>query len=48
MHEVLAEIAPSAYAGYCERVHGTPTPPRSSGVGLGTSYIGIIAGAGLA
>jgi hypothetical protein len=38
----------SPYAGYCERVHGTPVPPRSSEVGLGTPYVGIIAGAGLA
>ena len=42
MREVLAEIAPTAYAGYCERVHGTPVPPRSSEVGLGTPYVGVI------
>jgi hemerythrin-like domain-containing protein len=48
MREVLAELAPAAYAGYCEHVHGTPAPPRSSEVGLGTPYVGVIAGAGLA
>jgi hemerythrin-like domain-containing protein len=48
MREVLGEMAPKAYAGYCERVHGTPTPPRSCEVGLGTPYVGILAGAGLA
>jgi iron-sulfur cluster repair protein YtfE (RIC family) len=48
MRDVLGEMAPKAYAGYCERVHGTPTPPRSGEVGLGTPYVGIIAGAGLA
>jgi hemerythrin-like domain-containing protein len=48
MRDVLGEMAPKAYAGYCERVHGTPTPPRSGEVGLGTPYVGIIAGVGLA
>jgi hemerythrin-like domain-containing protein len=48
MRDVLAEMAPKAYAGYSERVHGTPTPPRSSEVGLGTPDVGIIAGPGLA
>ena len=48
MRDVLGEMAPKAYAGYCERVHGTPTPPRSGEVGLGTPYVGIIAGASLA
>ena len=48
MRDVLGEMAPKAYAGYCEGVHGTPTPPRSGEVGLGTPYVGIIAGAGLA
>jgi hemerythrin-like domain-containing protein len=48
MRNVLGEMAPKAYAGYCERVHGTPTPPRSSQVGLGTPYVGVIAGADLA
>ena len=46
MREVLAEIAPKAYAAHCEHVHGTPTPPRSSEVGLGTPHAGIITGAG--
>jgi hemerythrin-like domain-containing protein len=45
MRGVLGEIAPTAYAGYCERLHGTPTPPRSSEVGLGTPSVGVIAGA---
>jgi hemerythrin-like domain-containing protein len=48
MRDALGEMAPKAYAAYCERVHGTPTPPRSVEVGLGTPYVGIIAGAGLA
>jgi hypothetical protein len=48
MREVLAELAPAAYAGYCEHVHGTSAPPRSSEVGLGTPYVGVIAGAVLA
>jgi hypothetical protein len=39
MREVLAEIAPKAYAAHCEHVHGTPTPPRSSEVGLGTRHV---------
>lgn len=46
MRDVLAEMAPKAYAAHCEQVHGTPAPPRSSEVGLGTPYVGIIAGAG--
>jgi hemerythrin-like domain-containing protein len=44
MRDVLGEMAPKAYAGYCERVHGTPAPPRSGEVGLGTPYVGVIAG----
>ena len=44
MRDVLGEIAPKAYAGYCEGVHGTPTPPRSDEVGLGLPYVGVIAG----
>jgi hemerythrin-like domain-containing protein len=46
MRDVLGEMAPKAYAAYCERVHGTPAPSRSSEVGLGTPYVGVIAGAG--
>jgi len=48
LRDVLGEVAPKAYAGYCERVHGTPTPPRSSEVGVGicTPYVGVIAGVG--
>jgi iron-sulfur cluster repair protein YtfE (RIC family) len=42
MREVLAELAPKAYAAHCELVHGTPTPPRSGEVGLGTPYVGVI------
>jgi hemerythrin-like domain-containing protein len=48
MRDVLGEIAPKAYAGYCEGVHGTPTPPRSGEVGLGPPYVGNFAGVGLA
>ena len=33
MRDVLGEMAPRAYASYCEGVHGTPTPPRSDEVG---------------
>jgi hemerythrin-like domain-containing protein len=43
LRDVLAELAPKAYADYCERVHGTPTPPRSRELGLGTPYVGLIA-----
>jgi hemerythrin-like domain-containing protein len=46
MREMLADLAPKAYAAYCEGLHGTPTPPRSSEVGLGTPYVGLIDGAG--
>jgi hemerythrin-like domain-containing protein len=46
LREPLAEIGPKAYASHCELVHGTPTPPRSTEVGLGTPYVGIIAGRG--
>ena len=42
MREALAELAPKAYAAHCELVHGTPTPPRSGEVGLGTPYVGVI------
>jgi hemerythrin-like domain-containing protein len=48
LRDVLGEMAPTAYAGYCEGVHGTPAPPRSSEVGLGTPYVGIIGHAGRA
>jgi len=43
MRAALAELAPRAYAAHCERVHGTPTPPRSTEVGVGTPYVGVIA-----
>lgn len=43
LREPLAELAPKAYAAYCEHVHGTPTPPRTTEVGLGTPYVGTIA-----
>ena len=42
--EALAEIAPKAYAAYSEGVHGTGTPPRSTEVGLGTPYVGLVDG----
>lgn len=42
LRDVLAELAPKTYADYCERVHGTPTPPRSTEVGLGTPDVGLI------
>jgi hypothetical protein len=43
MRAVLADLAPQAYAAHCERVHGTPTPPRSTEVGIGTPYVGVTA-----
>lgn len=43
MRAVLAELAPSAYAAHCERVHGTPTPPRSTEVVIGTPFVGVAA-----
>jgi hypothetical protein len=43
LRDVLAELAPKAYTSYRERVHGTPTPPRSGAVGLGKPYVGPIA-----
>ena len=45
MRSVLAELAPKAYAAHCEAVHGTPTPPRSTEVGIGAPYVGVTAGA---
>lgn len=41
MRSVLADRAPEAYAAHCERVHGTPTPPLSSDVEIGTPSIGV-------
>jgi hemerythrin-like domain-containing protein len=41
MRAVLAELAPRAYAAHCQRVHGTPAPPRSTEVGIGTPYVGV-------
>jgi hemerythrin-like domain-containing protein len=51
MRAPLAERAPRAYAAHCERVYGTPTPPRSTEAGVGTPCagppcIGAAAGAG--
>jgi len=46
MRAILADLAPQAYAAHCERVHGTPAPPRSTEVGIGTPYVGIAAAAG--
>jgi hemerythrin-like domain-containing protein len=45
MRAALAEVAPGAYAAHCERVHGTPTPPRSTEVGIGAPHVGVIADA---
>jgi len=41
----LADRAPRAYAAHSERVHGTPTPPRSTEVGVSTPHVGITTGA---
>jgi hemerythrin-like domain-containing protein len=38
--EVLEE-APRVYAAYCERVHGTQTPPRSTELAIGTPLVGV-------
>lgn len=38
---VLGEAAPRAYAAYAEKVYGTPTPPRSTDVVLGSPSIAI-------
>ena len=46
LRDVLAEIAPKAYAAYCEGLHGTPVPPLSSQLGLGTPYVGVTVGVG--
>jgi hypothetical protein len=46
MRAILAELASQAYAAHCQRVHGTPAPPRSTEVGIGTPYVGITATAG--
>jgi len=45
LRAVLADLAPQAYAAHCERVHGTPTPPRSTEVGIGPAYVGVLGGA---
>lgn len=44
MRDVLADLAPKAYAVYCENLHGTPTPPRSTEVGLGVPFVGVRSG----
>jgi hemerythrin-like domain-containing protein len=45
MHEPMrataAEAGPQAYAAHCERVHGTPTPPRGKDVVIGTPFVGV-------
>jgi len=41
MRAILAEVAPRAYAAYAEKLYGTPTPPRSSDMVLGTPDISI-------
>jgi hemerythrin-like domain-containing protein len=43
MRTVLADVAPQAYAAHCERVHGTPTPPRATDVIIGTPFVGVAA-----
>jgi hemerythrin-like domain-containing protein len=37
----MIEAAPKEYAAYCERVHGTATPPRSAEVTIGTPFVGV-------
>jgi hemerythrin-like domain-containing protein len=46
MRAVFAELAPRAYEAHCQRVHGTPAPPRSAEVGIGTPSVGVRAGRG--
>jgi hypothetical protein len=41
MRAVLAELAPQAYAAHSERVHGTPAPPHSTEIGIGTPHVGV-------
>ncbi|MGH3164291.1 MAG: hemerythrin domain-containing protein [Trebonia sp.] len=41
MRAATAEIAPQAYAAHCERVHGTPAPPRSTDLVIGTPFVGV-------
>lgn len=43
MRTVLADVAPQAYAAHAERVHGTPTPPRSNDVVAGRPVVGLAA-----
>jgi hemerythrin-like domain-containing protein len=38
--EVL-EAAPRVYAAYCDRVHGTQVPPRSTELAIGTPLVGV-------
>jgi Hemerythrin HHE cation binding domain len=42
LRAILAEIAPQAYAAHSERVHGTPMPPRSTDLVIGTPSVGVI------
>jgi hemerythrin-like domain-containing protein len=37
----MIEAGPAEYAAYCERVHGTATPPRSTQVAIGTPFVGV-------
>lgn len=37
LRDIVAEVAPAAYAAHCERVHGTSTPPLSTQVNAGTA-----------
>jgi hypothetical protein len=41
--QVMLELAPKAYAAYAERLHGTPSPPRSTDLVLSTPDIRVIA-----
>jgi hemerythrin-like domain-containing protein len=46
MLAIFGEMAPKAFAAHCELVHGTPTPPRTTDVVIGTPYVGVAPGAG--
>lgn len=43
--EAVIDAAPQAYAAHAERVHGTPAPPRSTDVVIGTPFVGAVVGA---
>jgi hypothetical protein len=46
MLAIFGEMGPKVYAAHCELVHGTPTPPRTTDVVIGTPYVGVAAGVG--